>query len=534
MKVINVKLSNQRFINKKLMNLRSLICGILVSISFAIFAFQQIIIDYYSNAINAITILVAFITGLYIWCKTIDQVCIFIKDHITLEINLILFSIFISVAGYMTKGVNYNTTISFGGLFHFLRLRYYLIACLCIFYGLNLLVKCAKELLEDLFSNISIKEKKMYIVFSGVISILIVLLYVINPMWFQQIDNVYSIDSGWCFNNIYPDINYYDIRHPLLSEIAFTLWAIIRVGLKIIAPANLIIPLSAAFIQIINIQLSILVGIMLWKISGSKWAAYMYLCSFPTILFFVALEKFQICVFLLVLYTYIKCRKLKYSTGVAVMTIGVMPTNAFIVLLELFDDNSPKEKIKNIAKLVACGVLTIICFGRGFLLNIKTLFEQISQMHSAFGSGSLSIYNRINSVLNMIGSSFITLSSSATESYLWVSVYSRITIMAIFVMILMLVGAIVKRKDRFYKICIAWVAFAFVLFVGLNWAPHESPLFAIIFSWAIIPLAVSGMQWLFHLLKLNEEIVYKGCMLLMTIINVATIVDINKYLLMLN
>ena len=81
------------------------------------------------------------------------------------------------------------------------------------------------------------------------------------------------------------------------------------------------------------------------------------------------------------------------------------------------------------------------------------------------------------------------------------------------------------------RIAFLWIIFSIVLFVVLNWAPHESPLFGILFSWALIPLFKLGVDWLIKKWGMHKKIVYGVILSVMLMINLAVLPDIHKFLM---
>ncbi len=524
--------------NTKLTQITKVLLGIFMGASFSIFSLQQMI--NYSAVYMILTALGSFCIGLVIGIKALPSQISFVKKDKAINCMILIISVLFIVASYRTKGCVYIPKLNeqmmelglpemICSILNFFRLRYYILSIPAVWFILSCIFRVCRNLALDIMDGVSRKERNMYIVITAGLFAVVFVAYSTQQMWYLQYDNVYSIDSGWCFQSIYPNLSYYDIRHPLMSEFTFPIWAVITEVLQAIAPVNLVGVLTAILLQWTNICMLILVGIMLRKITGNIIVFFMYLCSFPTLLFALSFEKYQLCVFLLVLYVYSKCRGKAGANGLLIMTTGLMPTNAVIAVAEFFDEHPLKEKVKSVGQIIITGVAILVCCGRVHLINLWQAFTEIGGMHAGFGSGTLSVSEKINAVFSMIQSSFVALSSVANGRYLWLSVTGKIGVLSALIMAIVLLGMILGRKEKFYKICSVWVLFAFFLFVVLNWAPHETPLFAIIFSWAIIALFVKGLDFIVSKMRIKPIVVYGSIGIVMLAINVATLMDIGKF-----
>lgn len=507
---------------------------IVLVLSSCIFAFHKILIDHYDKYNIFLTEIIAFICVIIFLKRTKEENYNYIKKNIYIDIIVLMLSFFVIYQEFLTKGMACREEVVLSLPVNLFRLRWYLLSVPFLFYFCIWLCRKTKQIVEDILRNLDTTDKKLYIGLTVFFSILILLVYIISPMWYTQYDQVYSIDSGWCFYEIYPKITYYDIRHPILGEIAFVIWSIIYSILKIFAPDNLCTALSAVLIQWVNLQFLLITGLMLKIMTKSRQVFLLYMVSFSTLLFSLSLEKYQMCVFFVVLYVYLICREKKKSTDVLIIATGIMPTNGFIGLLELFQQASVISKIKKIIRILITGIVVIVFTGRGHLLNLSGAYAEIKYMKDGFGNSSLTITERLISVMKMIQSAFIALTSEVSDSYLWKSVTAEVSFICVLILFLVIIGAICNWKEKFVRICSLWSAFSVILFVILNWAPYESPLFAILFSWAEIPLFKLGIDWVNERMRIEKKPVYGFIIIVMLVINISALMDIQKYLLSLS
>ena len=92
---------------------------------------------------------------------------------------------------------------------------------------------------------------------------------------------------------------------------------------------------------------------------------------------------------------------------------------------------------------------------------------------------------------------------------------------------------IIKNKKKIYYPLISAFVFSFVLFILMGWDVHESPLFAICFSFAIIPLFIYSLEKILKKLKVNDKYnkyIYISLLIIMTLVNIPEIVNIYNYI----
>mgnify|MGYP006943367000 CR=1 FL=1 len=225
--------------------------------------------------------------------------------------------------------------------------------------------------------------------------------------------------------------------------------------------------------------------------------------------FFGFFEKYQICVFLLVLYVYRLCRKERGAEPYLIAAVGTMPTSVFLFADELLIKENIFQKLLRIGRTFAVGVMFLVCTGRIHLLVPRILLDEVSSMAQRFGLKSLSIRECLNSFTNLVHGAFLGISSeNSAGKYIWTDVLGKISLLGVIIFVFMVLGVIVSRKEHFTRLCAVWTVSAFVLFVGFQWSVHASPLFSIYFAWAFIPLFQKGLQFVIEKLHLKEKAVY--------------------------
>ena len=355
-----------------------------------------------------------------------------------------------------------------------------------------------KNWLIDFYNRMDKYDKKLYIIFSILSFVIIFYLYNKTDMFYTQYDKIYSMDSGYIFNKILLNSHYYDIRHPLLGIITFPVFSTI----SFIFNSSL----QPIILQFINVQLLLLIALELRQLTNKRIVFFLYMFSFSSILFIMFLEKFILCVFFIVTYLYNHIIKNKSDARIFALALGTMPTSGYIGLVEFFSKNKIKEKIMNIVKLGITTISVFIVSGRIHVFRYG--LEEMITKRNDFASKVFSVGEKLTAEFSMIKHCFIAMPSKViNQKFMWSNVTGKVSLVAILVFIVLLIG--IKSLRRYNKsLCNSFVTaliFSFVLFIGLNWSVHESPLFSFYFSWAIIPLFVFGFEQLLEWAHIKEK-----------------------------
>ncbi len=508
------------------------IISCLFSFSFAMLALYLIIPLHYNFQNITFTFIIAFFSGFYLFFKTYQTNWQYLKEHIHLNAILCLLTVIIFLSLYQNKIV-FDYNLFKNSSFNPFRIRYYITSFLSLFYLIIYLGNSIKVWLQNFFSKLSKWDKYAYLITSIITMILIVILYNMNNNWFLQYDRVYSMDSGYIFNNIYPNSFYYDIRHPILSIFTFPIFSVVTTIGKFFFDEKILLLISAIIFQIINAQLLILIGLQLKLLIKKKIIFIIYMLSMPTLLYSLFLEKYQIITFLLILYVFTVCEEPEKSPSKIVSATLTMLTSAAIGISEILLPDKIINKLKKIIKIVIITFLTTICLGRAHTLQYG--LEEIKVAKEHYNIVQLTFPEKIASTSKMLNHSLVAIPSGIEKvynhlSYWWHDLESKISPLTIIILIIIFIGIISNFSTLFVKIATFWILFAYFLFVILNWSPHESPLFALYFSWATTPLFVLGIDYLINLIKIPPKVIYPLIIGSMLVINLNTILNIFEFL----
>ena len=129
----------------------------------------------------------------------------------------------------------------------------------------------------------------------------------------------------------------------------------------------------------------------------------------------------------------------------------------------------------------------------------------------------------------MIHGSFLTLDTKINDKYNWVKIMDKVSVIGIIVFVIMMIGALKNRKDKFTQSCVVWTIVSIMLIIVAHWSVHESPLFSLYFLWAFIPLFQKGLDVLIDKFKWNDKYVYYPIIFIMLVINILNMLNILNF-----
>lgn len=503
---------------------------LIIAISFAFFSVQLIPMNNATDVKFEVysTLIIIFIIVYIIGEKILEKFLTTVKTNKISALLSLFFSACIIRKAEFTKAYIIYWMIP-KDMINIFSHKIYLIATLACYILVTIIFSAILNYLQNLIKEFTKEEKRIIIIISVIGLLAITIVYGFNQNFFLQYDKIYSMDSGWVHSGIYSQLNYYDIRHPLLSIFYFPIWAIVETTINIIFGVSQITTILKTIIfQFINFELLLMIGIYLKKITKNNNVFMLYMVSFPTLLYTLFFEKYQLCVFLIVYYVYLVCLN-KHREVIFLSSVGSMPTSGIIGISELFTKEKFKSKIKMIIKIgISCFLLTIFL---GRIHIFKYGFDEAINLKDRFSNTSLNIEEKIYSSLNMTQSTLIGLNSEIVNGkYLWKGLTTHFSVIGIVIIVISLIGFYAQRKKLIAKISLLWETFAFVLFIILNWSTHESPLFNLYFSWAFITLFVFGIDFILDKIKIDKKKFYNMLFIMILIINTIFLINIYNFL----
>lgn len=460
------------------------------------------------------SLFVSLIFGIYVAKKK------FISNKLNNN-NKIIY-IFISIVFtilYMLKLFNYLsidiynlTSLKYIFNYQLCRLLLIILSSFSVVCIINYFVIVFAKFIANFIKKIDNSEKNFIIIASMISLIVITYVYCRTTVCWQGFDKVFSMDSM--------DISYYmydvlwnsDIRHILFGVIASPIGVVDSLFVKVFAGIDIYYVMLALF----NSAMLIMIAIMLKRILKNKMAMYLYSLSYPFMLYSLFIEKYQICVFLIVLFIYSKYEKDKEIENFSLISsIGCMITTASIGLFA----GSEKNIKKRIIEWIRYGLIFIsVCFvcGKGGVLI--TIPKQLNNLMGGIPIKN-TLFQRFYGLSELFYSSiFAPKIYNSDGIILWANAAYYLNKLGLLIILVCIVSFVINRKENYSKFCGLWILTAFILFIFMNWYCFEAPLFNIYFSWAIISLIIMAIEKIKN--KTIKQFIYYTLITLMVIINV--------------
>lgn len=515
---------------------------LLFAISCSILSSLLIVNTYYTNFNIIITLLVSFAGAHYVIKLTYDGI---IKKIEAKPVH-ILFYLLLSASILGQLWIRKNSRVEYTKMLYFPvnKLWFHFLALLGMTYLLFIALDICRQYIFWIKSMTDEIDKKIWMFSTVIISVLIFLFYTSSSGWYasaylppsseyMEVADVYGMDCGGVYKLLYADASYYDIRHPLFTVLIFPLWASVNTISKIFVPSGLRNLFNAVLLQMINAQFLILTGLHIKIATKKRINLIFYLISFPTLLYSISFEKYQVCTFLVSLFCVVSYSESAYAKTLYVIACSFMPTSAIVGVGEIMKKKKYFQMIKWWLDTIMLGIMVLVFFGRGHLLING--FTEIADTMRYFTISRISYIDRLIATLKMIQSCFFPLSSKiAGRLYTYNELYNMDCYLGVIIVIISLVGIIAGKKIYWIQIDSLWIVFSFILFIIFNWVPQEAPLFNIYFSWAVIPIFIEGLGTIVKKYQFNRNLVYFGIAGIMSIVNIMELVQIHRFYILMH
>lgn len=477
---------------------------------------------------TAITVLITFLFGLYLLKKK------------SVELNLKKMSLIeLLLSGYFSicymirfiKGIREMFKIGILGQVQIMNHKLLLILLVLlifismffVFYGFYYLLCKIIPFAKREIKNATISEKKFFIV-----SFLI--MFIINIIWYSVISNrailkddlLYSTDSNYVALKMFPNVIWHlDFRHIFFSILTFPFHSIFST-MRVFIPMHESIYLI--FLAMFQVALLLCTAILLARILKNEKFMYFYALSFPTVFYAIIIEKFQLCVFLIVLFLYLRLQEKEEKELEEISLIcatGAITTSAILGIW------SNREKgFQKIKQWIAIGLLFIavsVIFGKWNILI--TVFDYAKEF------GDLSMKRRIYGITELFSSClFAPLFKIWGNIFIWLNEARSLNILGAILFILCIYSFMKHHKNMYAQMCFSWICFALFLFLVMNWYCYEAPLFNLYFSWAILGLLFFVFVDILNKFK-NNNWIWNTLFLVMATLNFNQMIHIFRFFL---
>lgn len=368
-----------------------------------------------------------------------------------------------------------------------------------------LFIKKILPIIKQFYCKLSKSERKYLIIISFIgLFVSIVLPFLTTafsiPMHNNKLyiyDVIYTSDSGAItYEDAFFNVSYVenDVRQPLFGifSLPFSIVGKLLAEILFFVPEKYEYVSAMTFIQFVLLSLStILISRMLkLKEKDKKYLYLLFSISFSYMIFGIILEQYVIGLFYLVLTCYYFYEKKLKPNYLYVGAVGTMLTSGIVFPLI--------SEIKNLKRYITDTFKCFLVF-----LSVLTIGGQFPQMFSVLTNFSslistfakkISFVDRFYQFINFIKGIIIAPKGKVMEilnhpSYQLAEVKS-IALLGVIVLIAVILGYILNRKNKFANFCILWVAFSVMLLLFIGWGTSENGLilYSLYFAFAYLSL----------------------------------------------
>lgn len=347
---------------------------------------------------------------------------------------------------------------------------------------------------------------------------------------YYNFDLVYSADSGYLvnqdvFRNIGAEQN--DLRQPLYGVFAMPFatvaWLISRP--LFFVPNSYILVLQV--LEMLLFLVAVVLISRMMKLQSVEKCLFLVLLSvtYPVLIFSLTAEQYLLAVFYLILMIYLQEEKTRGGICYIGATGSMLTTGIFFPLIT-WDWNFGKF-VKNTLKL--CGMFFAVMILSGRLttfLDVGTYIEG----YAPYAGGDVDFLDKLRQYVNFVGCSFLAPASRVDfETYRHVS-WQMVPVTGwrfagILVMICAVLGVIVSRKDRFSRICGAWMAFSLLLLGIVGWGTIDNGLmlYTLYFGWAFVAMCFRLVEHVLREHRIGKIAVLSGIIAVTVVWNITAL-----------
>lgn len=366
-------------------------------------------------------------------------------------------------------------------------------------------IKKIIPIIKSFFCGLSKNEKKYLIIISSLgLFISIVIPFVTTAFSIPMHDNklciydvIYTSDSGAItYEDAFFNVSYVenDIRQPLFGifSLPFSIIGKFIAEILFFVPERYDYVSAMTFIQFVLLSVStILISRMLkLKEEDKKYFYLLFSISFSYMIFSIILEQYVIGLFYLILTCYCFYEKKLKPNYLYVGTVGTMLTSGIVFPL-ISEIKNLKKYIIDAFKCLAV-FLSVLTVG-GQFPQIFLMFTNFNSLISTFAK-KMGFVDKFYQFINFVKGILIAPKGKIIEvfnhpSYQLVEV-KNIMIIGIFILLIVIVGYILNRKNKFANFCMLWVIFSAILLLFIGWGTLENGLilYSLYFAFAYLSL----------------------------------------------
>lgn len=370
---------------------------------------------------------------------------------------------------------------------------FYILFLFFVFLVLNWAFAHIIKFLKELYETASKTERYMFYIGSVVLIALISWTYSQTTGFHSSMDRVYSIDSSYNVKSIFPKLFYADIRHVGFSIVTFPIYSICQfitdlLGVKALLPILL---------GIVNVEMLLIIGLLLRRIAdNNNFVFALYFASSPVWIFALFIEKYTLAVLFAVLFVYaIKESQRGNKVSSCVLSAAAISTSSVLIPFAALGEKKIKNMVLRVVQVSLFLVLLFTVTGRlTYMVHVKDLTEAMK-----FFTKDLTYKNKFYLTIETIKSLIFVMPFVKKGNTFWwyADMGKKLDYVGLAILIICVIGYLFKIRKKEYSVFLYWIAFVFFLYVKIGFSVYNGPLFGLYFSWAFIPLFVSGVQGIF-------------------------------------
>ena len=413
--------------------------------------------------------------------------------------------------------------------------------CILIFY------KCIIEIFAELkiFSGIKTAEWFVYGLLILISLGLMVFSFSQSEAFYGtdfECDIIYTSDSpSLVKGNVYLVLTHpeNDLRQPLFSLFSAPFTGVFYLFAKLIGASESVRAMVLNSVQIFMLFAANFILSKIMKLDFIKRICFMVLAwsTYMQLLFTVMMEQYIVAYFWLILCIYFIAEKkqpnrlvLCGAGGTLLISMGLLPFTS---------NNSPIKKFKAwLTDMVVHGVefvSLILIFCRfdviyNFLSSIIFL--------SRFTGKNLTFADKIYQYTELVSNCFTApkagVNRDAFEYISWqLKTATGINIVGVSILLLVVISAILNRKNRSSLLSIGWVGFSVVMLLILGWGTEENGLilYSLYFGWAFLVLLFQLLEKVENKLKVRFliPVLTVGATIVLLMINIPAFFEMVKF-----
>ena len=311
-----------------------------------------------------------------------------------------------------------------------------------------------------------------------------------------------------------------DLRQPLFAVFAAPFLGLSFLLSKLLGASA---PLHALLMNLPQVGLLVLCAHLLGRMLGlpPRWRlafAVLACCTWPVLLFSVMMEQYIMAVFYLLCFAFQFCCRDRGDRLTLMGAGGALLTS--LILLPVMSRRNPMKDFRDwYGDMLDRGlefILSLLVFCR--LDIIFNVFHYLTVL-SRFSGSELTALDKLRQFSVFLGSCILAPESEAvlnsTGSLSWQLVSpAAFAPLGFCVAVLCLLGFWFSRKDRAAQMAAFWLAFSFVVLVGMGWGTMENGLilYSLYFGWAVLLLLFRLAQALTAGLPRLRPVLYALCL----------------------